>query len=82
MSHSRLKNLLVTSSLIAAHGRRQRIIMLCLIISFALSAWLTTKGMFDKAIEAGVANMEGMVTAAMSATVAATVLERSSSGRT
>ncbi len=61
-------------ALITAHGRRQRIIMLCLLTTFGLSAWLTTKGMFDKAIEAGVANMEGMITAAMSATVAATAL--------
>lgn len=66
LSHSRAQTVL--------HSRRQRITMLCLLITFGQSAWLTTKGMFDKAIEAGVANMEGMITAAMSATVAATAL--------
>ncbi len=74
MSHFKLNKIFDLQSLMVIHGRRQRIIMLCLAISFSLSAWLTTKGMFDKAIEAGVANMEGMITAAMSAAVAATAL--------
>lgn len=56
------------------HLRRQWIITLCMLSTFALSSWFTTKGLFDKAIEAGVANMEGMITAAMSAAVAATSL--------
>ncbi len=39
-----------------------------------LSSWLTTKGLFDAKIEAHAANTEGMITAAMTAIVAAIMI--------
>lgn len=58
----------------AAHRARYRIILLATLAAFVLSSWLTAKGLFDKAIEAGVASTEGMVTALMSSVVAATLV--------
>ena len=49
-------------------------IILMTFSAFCLSSWLTAKGLFDKAIEAGVSNTEGMITAAMTAVVAATLI--------
>lgn len=54
-------------------GRRLKV-LLASTTALGLSSWLTAKGHFDKAIEAGVANAEGIVTAAMSAGVAGTVM--------
>lgn len=56
------------------HKGRHVKAMLAIIISFLLSAWLTSKGLYDKAIEAGVATPEGMTTAFLSAIVAATLI--------
>ena len=51
-----------------------RIIKLIAFPFFFLSAWLTTKGLFDSKIEAHAANTEGMITAAMTAIVAAVMI--------
>ena len=58
------------------NGRRTKV-QLASASALALSSWLTGKGLFDKSIEAGVANAEGMVTAAMSAGVAGTLMSTS-----
>ncbi|GAB5512267.1 MAG: hypothetical protein Rhims3KO_36680 [Hyphomicrobiales bacterium] len=42
--------------------------------ALALSIWLTSKGLYEQVIEAGVADAPGMVTAAMTAGVAGSVL--------
>ena len=57
----------------AAHTGRHMRVVLAMMGAFALSCWLTAKGLFDKTIEAGVASAEGMLTAIMSAAVAATL---------
>lgn len=54
-------------------GRRLKV-LLASTTALGLSSWLTAKGLFDKAVEAGVANAEGIVTAAMSAGVAGTIM--------
>jgi len=60
--------------MLADHLGRYRAVVLATIIAFCLSAWLTAKGIFDKAVEAGVADTQGMVTAVMSSAVAAALL--------
>lgn len=52
----------------------ERAIKLIAFPFFLLSAWLTTKGLFDAKIEAHAANTEGMITAAMTAIVAAIMI--------
>lgn len=56
------------------HLWRYRLILFATFGAFLLSCWLTAKGLFDRAIEAGTASPEGMVTALMSAAVAATLI--------
>lgn len=58
----------------ARHGRAYIKILLAGIVALIFSIWLTAKGLFDKAVEAGVADFEGMLTAAASAIVAATLI--------
>lgn len=58
-------------------GRRTKV-QLVLLGSLGLSSWLTGKGLFDKAIEAGTADTGGMVTALMSAGVAGTAVSTAS----
>ena len=60
--------------LLSDHARRHFKVLFVTMIAYALSSWLTTKGLFDKAIEASVASPEGMITAAMSAVVAAVLV--------
>lgn len=52
----------------------ERITKFMAFLFVGLSAWLTTKGLFDAKIEAHAANTEGMVTAAMTAIVAAIMI--------
>ena len=54
--------------------RWNSIAKLIALTAMVLSAWLTTKGLFDATIEANAANTEGMVTSAMTAAMAAVVI--------
>ena len=56
------------------HDSRRLKIQLASAAALAVSSWLTAKGLYDKTIEAGVANAEGMITAGMSAAVAGTLM--------
>ena len=56
------------------HQNRHTKIILITLAAFFLSSWLTAKGLFEKAIEAGVADIFGITTAAMSAIVAAALI--------
>ncbi len=58
----------------AVHRGRHLIVLLLTLCGFALSSWMTAKGLFDRSIESGTATVPGMVTALMSATVAATLV--------
>ena len=71
-----LKHLIETEipKLTAEHRGRHLRVVLAMLCAYGLSCWLTAKGIFDKTIEAGVATPEGMITAMMSAAVAATLI--------
>ena len=55
-------------------ARWEMIVKLVAVCIICLSAWLTAKGLFDATIEAHAANTEGMVTACMTAAVAAIMI--------
>lgn len=61
-------------SLTARHGMKVKLVIGN---TYILSTWLTAKGLFDAAVESGSASPEGMITAAMAATVSSVVLAAS-----
>ena len=62
------------SDAIGLHKGRHRVVVLITLAAFLLSSWLTAKGLLEKAIEAGTADVTGMITAVMSAGVGAALI--------
>ena len=69
-----MKNNNIIAPLQTAHQRRHVKITLTTLATFASSSWMTAKGIMEKSIEAGIATIDGSVTAVMAALVASTAL--------